>query len=319
MKQPAADFSCIICLESAAEPVVTRCGHLFCWDCLYHWLSSPAGALECPMCKGRVDPHLVGDIIPLYGKGRHTVGDTRQTSSSDLPSPSSHRTQGPHHSSDEGSNHGRPAEAQTYVSQASEAAAEHSLPESSFFGYSTSYSYAGSRTGLTSLRWAPTREDDSQQHRDRRPPASRASPHPRAEHRSADFRFYRSHVIFFLELLSCDIYTSSTSMVCFFAFTLVLLICHSVLVQGWISQLRQSFVNPRRFSRFQRNSSETEQRPSAAERGRATQSTPPPSMNNDNGSASQPLRSSSDFEATSLKIVFHVMLALAMLQLFLFL
>ena len=28
-------FECNICLEQAHEPVVTFCGHLFCWSCLW--------------------------------------------------------------------------------------------------------------------------------------------------------------------------------------------------------------------------------------------------------------------------------------------
>jgi hypothetical protein len=28
-------FECNICLELAQDPVVTLCGHLFCWPCLY--------------------------------------------------------------------------------------------------------------------------------------------------------------------------------------------------------------------------------------------------------------------------------------------
>ena len=31
-------FDCNICLETVKEPVVTRCGHLYCWPCLYKWL-----------------------------------------------------------------------------------------------------------------------------------------------------------------------------------------------------------------------------------------------------------------------------------------
>ncbi len=31
-------FSCNICLEHVQEPVVTQCGHLYCWPCLYRWL-----------------------------------------------------------------------------------------------------------------------------------------------------------------------------------------------------------------------------------------------------------------------------------------
>lgn len=28
-------FECNICLELARDPVVTLCGHLYCWPCLY--------------------------------------------------------------------------------------------------------------------------------------------------------------------------------------------------------------------------------------------------------------------------------------------
>ena len=28
-------FECTICLESAKEPIVTKCGHIFCWPCIY--------------------------------------------------------------------------------------------------------------------------------------------------------------------------------------------------------------------------------------------------------------------------------------------
>ena len=28
-------FACHICLECASDPVVTVCGHMFCWPCIY--------------------------------------------------------------------------------------------------------------------------------------------------------------------------------------------------------------------------------------------------------------------------------------------
>lgn len=38
-------YSCNICLEISKEPVVTLCGHLFCWPCLFRWVPVLAGML----------------------------------------------------------------------------------------------------------------------------------------------------------------------------------------------------------------------------------------------------------------------------------
>jgi E3 ubiquitin-protein ligase RNF5 len=32
---PSANFECNICLELAQDPIVTQCGHLYCWPCIY--------------------------------------------------------------------------------------------------------------------------------------------------------------------------------------------------------------------------------------------------------------------------------------------
>lgn len=63
-------FDCNICLYLAKEPVVTCCGHLFCWPCIYRWLHHHSSANECPVCKGRV---TVKHIIPIYGPGANTL------------------------------------------------------------------------------------------------------------------------------------------------------------------------------------------------------------------------------------------------------
>ncbi|EPS65092.1 hypothetical protein M569_09690, partial [Genlisea aurea] len=60
-------FDCNICLELAKDPVVTCCGHLFCWPCLYRWLHHHSDAKECPVCKGEV---TMKDVTPIYGRGR---------------------------------------------------------------------------------------------------------------------------------------------------------------------------------------------------------------------------------------------------------
>jgi RING-type zinc-finger len=83
-----ARFCCNICLEAVTEPVVTRCGHLYCWPCLYQWLapgmrpqersylglrrpsSSSSGLLpldetrrSCPVCKATCS---VDTVVPIY-------------------------------------------------------------------------------------------------------------------------------------------------------------------------------------------------------------------------------------------------------------
>ena len=30
-------YDCKICLDGAKDPVVTLCGHIYCWECLYQW------------------------------------------------------------------------------------------------------------------------------------------------------------------------------------------------------------------------------------------------------------------------------------------
>ncbi|XP_019165847.1 PREDICTED: E3 ubiquitin-protein ligase rnf146-like [Ipomoea nil] len=64
-------FDCNICLDLAQEPVVTCCGHLFCWPCLYRWLNLHSDAKECPVCKGEV---TMKTMTPIYGRGRSIKG-----------------------------------------------------------------------------------------------------------------------------------------------------------------------------------------------------------------------------------------------------
>lgn len=63
-------FDCNICLDLAKEPVVTCCGHLFCWPCLYKWLHHHSDAKECPICKGEVNTK---NVTPIYGRGSNNT------------------------------------------------------------------------------------------------------------------------------------------------------------------------------------------------------------------------------------------------------
>ncbi|KAI3466120.1 hypothetical protein Pfo_022783 [Paulownia fortunei] len=66
-------FDCNICLDSCHEPVVTLCGHLYCWPCIYKWLEVQSSSFEsdeqprCPVCKAYISN---SSLVPLYGRGR---------------------------------------------------------------------------------------------------------------------------------------------------------------------------------------------------------------------------------------------------------
>jgi hypothetical protein len=77
-------FDCPICLEGVnEEPVVTPCGHLFCWGCLYRWIhprlssqetmylemmvsSSTSGSTTAGTSPKRFPPASVGPTSRLY-------------------------------------------------------------------------------------------------------------------------------------------------------------------------------------------------------------------------------------------------------------
>nr|AFK34046.1 unknown [Medicago truncatula] len=66
-------FDCNICLDFAHEPVVTLCGHLYCWSCTYKRLFVQSASLapdeppQCPVCEDGIS-HT--KMVPLYGRGQ---------------------------------------------------------------------------------------------------------------------------------------------------------------------------------------------------------------------------------------------------------
>mmetsp|Transcript_13374 Transcript_13374/g.18276 ORF Transcript_13374/g.18276 Transcript_13374/m.18276 type:complete len:193 (-) Transcript_13374:85-663(-) len=66
-------FECNICFEVACEPIVTLCGHMYCWPCIYRWLQRKQ--YTCPVCKGTVEEDK---LIPLYGRGHSNYATTEK-------------------------------------------------------------------------------------------------------------------------------------------------------------------------------------------------------------------------------------------------
>jgi hypothetical protein len=50
----AQEEECVICMDAMVEPVMLRCGHKFCYVCLFRWLSSHS---FCPTCRAPLVAH----------------------------------------------------------------------------------------------------------------------------------------------------------------------------------------------------------------------------------------------------------------------
>uniref|UniRef100_A0AAV1V2C7 RING-type E3 ubiquitin transferase n=1 Tax=Peronospora matthiolae TaxID=2874970 RepID=A0AAV1V2C7_9STRA len=79
-------FECNICLDTVSSPVVTLCGHIYCWPCLYQWMQNH---FECPVCKAGISEE---NVIPVYARGAEAVDSQTYQQLSDRGIP--HRPQG---------------------------------------------------------------------------------------------------------------------------------------------------------------------------------------------------------------------------------
>ncbi|CAO3564308.1 unnamed protein product [Mortierella alpina] len=70
-----SEFSCNICFDTSTGPVLTLCGHLYCWSCLHQWLEAQRQNPTCPVCKAGC---AQDKIIPIYGRGKEQL-DPRST------------------------------------------------------------------------------------------------------------------------------------------------------------------------------------------------------------------------------------------------
>ncbi|PWA79060.1 zinc finger, RING/FYVE/PHD-type [Artemisia annua] len=79
----SGNFECNICLDSVQDPVVTLCGHLYCWPCIYKWIQHQKTSSEtlensnshCPVCKTEVSEKT---IVPLYGRSQIMSHGTKE-------------------------------------------------------------------------------------------------------------------------------------------------------------------------------------------------------------------------------------------------
>jgi len=89
-------FECNICFDLPKDPVVTQCGHLYCWPCIYRWMNVAQSAQNhslCPVCKAAVEKQTV---IPIYGRGNEE-DDPRERPVDEIPPrPQGQRTEAVH-------------------------------------------------------------------------------------------------------------------------------------------------------------------------------------------------------------------------------
>lgn len=62
--EPDSLFVCNVCLDPVKDPVVTQCGHLYCWACLFRWLNTHHNT--CPVCKAGISRD---NVIPIFIEG----------------------------------------------------------------------------------------------------------------------------------------------------------------------------------------------------------------------------------------------------------
>lgn len=70
-----AETYCPICLDSPVAPKMTRCGHIFCWSCVLHYLAlSDHRCRKCPICFDSIQSDDLRTVSSI-SKVDHKIGD----------------------------------------------------------------------------------------------------------------------------------------------------------------------------------------------------------------------------------------------------
>ncbi|KYO31693.1 RING finger protein 10 isoform B [Alligator mississippiensis] len=68
--------SCPICLYPPTAAKITRCGHIFCWACILHYLSlSEKAWSKCPICYGSIHKKDLKSVVAMETR-QYAIGDT---------------------------------------------------------------------------------------------------------------------------------------------------------------------------------------------------------------------------------------------------
>jgi E3 ubiquitin-protein ligase RNF5 len=68
-------IECFICMDAAKRPVVSQCGHIYCWKCINQWLVDKSLHC-CPVCRNGIE---LKKLIPLYADGNDNNGGGADT------------------------------------------------------------------------------------------------------------------------------------------------------------------------------------------------------------------------------------------------
>mmetsp|Transcript_12957 Transcript_12957/g.28224 ORF Transcript_12957/g.28224 Transcript_12957/m.28224 type:complete len:256 (+) Transcript_12957:86-853(+) len=87
-------FECRLCGRVPSDPVVTGCGHLFCWPCLVVSVhgTAPLGAHRTQVCEGCLKCFQGSEVVPIYLRAGSAPEKAANTSVYGPNARTSHRT-----------------------------------------------------------------------------------------------------------------------------------------------------------------------------------------------------------------------------------